>query len=378
MAGTILIVTEDGELLDDLLRLCAAANAPVEVAHSLPPDQRGAALAANGTVDGTADGGPPSAEWAEATLVLVGDDRARRPIGARRPGVLLVGREPADPGVWQRAVGLGAEQVLLLPGDEARLADRIADAVEGAGRRALSVGVMGGRGGAGASTLACALALAAVRRGEPTTLVDADPCGGGLDVPLGAERAAGLRWPGLAESRGRVGSAALAEALPTAHGITLLSWDRGEPVTVPTAAESAVLTAARRGGGVLVVDLPRRVDATTNEPLRHLDLCLLLVPTELRATAAARQLARRLRPTVADLRVAVRGPGPCPGVLDAAETARLLDLPLVGEVPTEHGLTAAVESGTPPGAAQWTPLARFCSAFWARALPRPAGGVNAT
>jgi len=34
--GTILIVTEDEALLDDLLRLCAAAHARVEVAHSPP------------------------------------------------------------------------------------------------------------------------------------------------------------------------------------------------------------------------------------------------------------------------------------------------------------------------------------------------------
>ena len=366
MAGTILIVTEDGELLDDLLRLSAAADARVEVAHSLPDHP--AAPAAPPAADGPA----PPARWGDAALVLVGDDRAHGPCRApRRPGVLLVRRGTADAGVWQRAVGIGAEQVLVLPGDEQQLADRIADAAEGAGRQALTLGVVGGRGGAGASTLACALALAAARRGERTTLVDADPLGGGLDVLLGGESTTGLRWPHLADSRGRVASAALAEALPTVHGVTLLSWDRGEPGAVPPAAASAVLAAARRGGGVVVVDLPRHTDPVTTEILRHLDLALLLVPAELRASAAARQLARRLRPAVTDLRVAVALPGPA--ALDGAEIARLLDLPLVGEVPTEHGLTAAVESGVPPGAEEWSPLARFCSAFWARALPRAAG-----
>lgn len=51
--GGPLIVTEDTELLDDLLRLCAAAGATPEVHHGVP-DRRGG--------------------WETAPLVLVGDD----------------------------------------------------------------------------------------------------------------------------------------------------------------------------------------------------------------------------------------------------------------------------------------------------------------
>ncbi|MEU8530752.1 hypothetical protein AB0C77_35000, partial [Streptomyces sp. NPDC048629] len=52
-----LIVTEDVALLDDLLRLCAAAGAEPEVHHAVPEHR-------------------PS--WDEAPLVLVGDDAAAR------------------------------------------------------------------------------------------------------------------------------------------------------------------------------------------------------------------------------------------------------------------------------------------------------------
>jgi hypothetical protein len=45
--------------------------------------------------------------------------------------------------------------------------------------------------------------------------------------------------------------------------------------------------------------------------------------------------------------------------------ARLLELPLAGEVPTE---LLDPDGGTPPGSAARGPLARFCSAFWSRAL----------
>lgn len=361
MTGSILIVTEDEKLLDDLLRLCAAAGAEAEVAHGAPP-------------------GPEV--WESAPLVLVGDDRAgplsrsaRAP--ARRAGVLLVGRDPDDPGVWQRGVGIGAEHVVLLPDGESWLTGRIADAAEGVGRQALTVGVMGGRGGAGASTLACALAVTAARAGHRTMLVDGDPLGGGLDILLGGERAEGLRWPAFAESRGRVGGVALEESLPVLHGLRVLSWDRGDSVAVPPEAVRAVLGAARRRGGVVVVDLPRRLDEAAAEVLVQLDLGLLVVPAELRAVAAAHRVASRAGMVLRDLRAVVRGSSG--SGLDGGEIARLLGLRLAGELPTEGGLSAAVDGGRPPGADARGPLARFCAEFWDRVLPAsgavpPAGG----
>lgn len=354
-AGGPLIVTEDVDLLDDLLRLCAAAGARPEVHHGVP--ERG--------------GG-----WESAPLVLVGDDAADRVRGAaRRRGIVLVGRDQDDPGVWRRAVEIGADDVLLLPDGEQWLVDRIADVAEGVGRPALTVGVIGGRGGAGASTLACALAVTAARAGRRTMLVDADPLGGGLDVMLGGETAEGLRWPAFAQSRGRVGGGALEESLPALHDLRVLSWDRGDAVTIAPEAVRAVLAAARRRGGVVVVDLPRRVDEAVGEALAQLDLGLLVVPAELRAVAGARRVASALGMVVRDLRVvATAGPGPLgDDGLDAEEVARLLDLPLVGELPWEHGLRAAQSRGNPPGGAARGPLARFCTAFW-EWLPAEAGG----
>ncbi|MEU7578717.1 septum site-determining protein Ssd [Streptomyces sp. NPDC041068] len=356
--GGPLIVTEDVELLDDLLRLCAAAGALPEVHH----------------------GGPGRGEgWDAAPLVLVGDDAAGRLRGAaRRRGVVLVGRDQDDSGVWRRAVEIGADHVLLLPDGEQWLVDRIADVAEGVGRPALTVGVIGGRGGAGASTLACALAVTAARAGRRTMLVDADPLGGGLDVLLGGEGADGLRWPAFAASRGRVGGGALEESLPELHALRVLSWDRGDAVTVAPEAVRAVVAAARRRGGVVVVDLPRRVDEGVAEALAQVDLGLLVVPPELRAVAGARRVASAAGMVLRDLRVVVAGSAGLggPGGLDPEEVARLLGLPLVGEVPWEAGLLAGQAAGTPPGGAARGPLARFCAAFWDR-LPVDAvgGGV---
>ncbi|MGW2556236.1 septum site-determining protein Ssd [Streptomyces sp. NPDC001635] len=337
-----LIVTEDAELLDDLLRLCAAAGARPEV-HPGVPAHRGS--------------------WEAAPLVLVGDDAARRVRGAaRRRGVVLVGRDQDDPGVWRRAVEIGADHVLVLPDGEQWLVDRIADVAEGVGRPALTVGVIGGRGGAGASTLACALAVTSAREGRRTLLVDADPLGGGLDVLLGGETAEGLRWPAFAASRGRVGGGALEESLPKLHALRVLSWDRGDTVAVPPQAVRAVLAAARRRGGAVVVDPPRRVDEGVAEVLAQVDVGVLVVPAELRAVAAARRVASAVGMVLGDLRIAVRGPF-TPG-LDDREVARLMGLPLVGEVPAED---TPRDGCAPPGGAARGPLARFCSAFWQRA-----------
>ncbi|MFF5919154.1 septum site-determining protein Ssd [Streptomyces flavochromogenes] len=347
-----LIVTEDLGLLDDLLRLCAAAGVEPEVHHRVPERR---------------------ASWTDPPLVLVGDDAAERCRGAvRRPGTVLVGRDRDDSEVWRLAVEIGAECVLRLPDAEGLLVDRIADAAEGMGRQATTVGVVGGRGGAGASTLACGLALAAARAGRRTLLVDGDPLGGGLDVLLGGEREEGRRWPDFAASKGRLAGGALEESLPSVRGVRVLSWGREPAAALPAEAVRSVLAAARRRGGVVVVDLPRAADPAAVEALAQLDLGLLVVPGELRAVAAAHRVATTLSTGVRDLRAVVRGP--YAAGLDERWVADALRLPLAGELPYDPGIVADQDAGVPPGAEPRGPLGRFCDAFWVRALA-PGGGA---
>ncbi|BBA99118.1 putative septum site-determining protein [Actinacidiphila reveromycinica] len=344
-----LIVTEDESLLDDLLRLCAAAGAEPEVVFTAPPR---------------------AVSWEDAPLVLVGVEASGRVQGApRRKGVLLVGRggaESADSEAWRRAVAVGADHVLFLPAAEAWLVDRLADVAEGGGGPALTIGVVGGRGGAGASTLACGLAVTAARTGVRAMLVDGDPLGGGLDILLGAERTGGLRWPELADSRGRVNSGVLEESLPRLGSLSVLSWDRGRSTLIPPQAMRSVMGAARRGGGVVVVDLPRTVDDTVAETLGQVDVGLLVVPAELRAVASGCKVATVFAPELDDLRVVARGPFGTG--LDGNEIARLIGLPLAGELRPEPALADPMSGGAPPGSAVRGPLARFSSAFLGQVL----------
>ncbi|MBP2054472.1 hypothetical protein J2Z21_007481 [Streptomyces griseochromogenes] len=100
---------------------------------------------------------------------------------------------------------------------------------------------------------------------------------------------------------------------------------------------------------------------------------MLVVPAELRAVAAAGRVASAVGMVVRDLRVAVRGPY-APG-LDDREVARLLGLPLAGEVPVEPALLRPHPAPEPPGASGRGPLARFCTTFWEQALVE-AGGTR--
>ena len=88
------------------------------------------------------------------------------------------------------------------------------------------IGLIGGRGGAGASVIAAALARAAVDARYECVLVDADPLGGGADLLLGAEDEPGLRWPDLSAARGRLAPGVLLAGLPVIDGVHVVSWDR--------------------------------------------------------------------------------------------------------------------------------------------------------
>ena len=335
-----LIVTADPDALDDLLRLAAAAGVEVDVAQDVPSSRRW---------------------WSTAPLVLVGPDlvdRFARSRLARRSKVVVLGRDLDDASIWRRAVEMGAEHVVFLPDAEPWLIAALSDAVEGVGQDGLLLAVLGGRGGAGATTLSAALALTAVRRGLRTLLVDGDPFGGGIDLVFGGELTAGLRWPELGATRGRVPAAALAESLPTMADLSVLSWDRGEPAHLPVDAVQAVLSAARRTCDLVVVDLPRSLDEASREVLTTATTTLLVVPAEVRATAAAARVASRAGLLCRDVRLVVRGPAPA-GLL-GSEIARALGLPLVGELRAEPYLSADLERGEPPARRSRSPLAGLC------------------
>ncbi|HJU98391.1 MAG TPA: septum site-determining protein Ssd [Jiangellaceae bacterium] len=348
-AARPLLVTADDGLLDDLLRLATAAGVEVDV---------------------VADAGSARARWCAAPIVVVGDDQAAAIAAAgpgRRRGVIVVGLDLDDADVWRRAVAVGADDVVFLPDAEPWLVDRFADAAESGGRDGALIGVVGGRGGAGASVLAAALAVTGTRLGLSSMLIDLDPLGGGVDLVIGAEDCTGLRWPDFADTRGRLGGAELCHSLPSSFGLTVLSWDRGDVLTVPAEAVRAVLTAAQRSCDVVVLDLPRRFDAATEHALARCACTILVVPAEVRAVAAAARVATGLAAASRDVRIVVRGPSP--SGLGGADVAEALGLTLAVEMDAERRLDDLLERGEAPGRSGKGPLARACEVLLADLVP---------
>jgi secretion/DNA translocation related CpaE-like protein len=335
-----LVVTSDPQLLDDLVRLAAAGGSAVRVVTD--------ALAAR-------------PDWSAAPFVLLGADAAcdclRAGLGARS-AVVIVARTIGGALTWSMVEGLRAEHVAVLPAAEAWLVDRFAELVDGNPDRGRVVGVIGGRGGAGASVLATALAVTARRRGLDTLLVDADPYGGGIDLVLGWERMAGVRWPALVDARGRLSPPALVGALPGEGSLAVLSFDRSAVDGVPAAAMAAALDAGRRGRDLVIIDLPRHFDDASLLALTAADRAYLVVPADVRSFAAAKVIAEVVSAHCPGLALVVRGP--IPGGVEATGIAAALDVPLVGVMLSDPGLGRALAGGDAPAASGRGPLAELC------------------
>ncbi|QVQ50359.1 septum site determining protein [Spiractinospora alimapuensis] len=347
-----LLVTGDPTLLEEVLRLTAAVGTDPVVASAVAFARR---------------------DWDAAAFVIVGADLAEamaEQAPRRHPNLVVVGHAPQgspDEGtveLWRCGVRLGAREVLFLPEGEARLTELCTAPGPETARAAHLVAVIGGRGGAGASLLSSALALAGVRRGVRTLLIDADPLGGGLDLLLGHENTPGVRWQDLLQRQGRINAHALFDALPTASGFSLLTWEHqtGPPPPVPTTAMRSVLASAA-GAGLLVVDLPRTLDEAARETVLAAHHLLVLVPDDVHSVVAASRLSAVIRTHTPRGRVVVRrdrARGVSPDVISTS-----VGLPLAGELPDEPGLRATLERGTIPAVRRGSPLRTFCDGFLA-------------
>lgn len=318
-----LFATRDQTLLDELLRLAAAAGITPEVAT---------------------DGAAVLRAWAAAPIVLVGHDLAdevARLHPARRPGVHLVAWGGVPDQLFRTAVRLGAEDVTELPRSDGWLTETLTDLGDPRHGRGVVVGVVGGSGGAGATTFACALAQVAARRG-PAVVVDADPLGPGLDRVLGLEGSPGARWDALCQTTGRLSSRALREALPRRDGLGVLTWHAGTAGSLQAFALREALSAAGRGHDTVVLDLPRHPDGVVDEAVARCDRLLVVVVASVAGVASAGRLCARLADP-ARLRLVVRGTG-----IDGEEVARATGVPVVARMADQRGLAEAIDLGLGP------------------------------
>ncbi|MEI5676156.1 MULTISPECIES: septum site-determining protein Ssd [Nocardioides] len=343
-----LFVTRDDTLLDELLRLAAAAGVTPEVASDV-----GAALRA----------------WTAAPLVLLGADLAlemARLGPPRRSGLHLMSWGTSPDGLFRLALEVGAESVTDLPRSDAWLVEVLTDLGDDRPARGLTIGVTGGSGGAGATTFACALGQVA-GRGGPAVVVDTDPLGPGIDRVLGVESRDGIRWDALCQTTGRLSARSLREALPRRDGVGALTWHAGSRGTLQAFAVREALSAAQRGHDTVVVDLPRVADPVIDEVAARCDLVLVLVAPTVAGVASAGRVCGRL-PDRGAVRLVVRGSG-----LDAAEVARATGVPVLTQMGHQRGLDEAIDLGLGPVRSWRGPLGRSAGAVLDRmALTRAA------
>lgn len=327
--NSALLLTRDAILRDEVIRVASAAGVEVLV----PTDLEAAAV-----------------EWRRTPVVVVGADAAEdvaRRRWARRAGVMVASWGPPADAVFRPALDLGAEMVLEMPSGAAQLAEGLADAGEGKVSRALVVGVIGGSGGAGATTFAIALAQAAAPR-RRVLLIDTDTLGPGLDALLGTGDVPGARWSEMHGSTGRLGGRTVRDALPRVGSLPFLTWSGTGRMPSPELLRE-VVASARRANDLVVLDLSRALDPLVAEALAACDLVLVLVRPTVDGVSSAQRLITQL-PDRARTRAIVRGrQSPLMPDLGVAVVIRMRD---------QRGIGEAVDLGLGPLRSRRGPLGR--------------------
>ncbi|MGC5168176.1 pilus assembly protein FlpE [Luteimicrobium sp. DT211] len=206
--------------------------------------------------------------------------------------------------------------------------------------------VAGAVGGAGASSLAVACAVAAR---DGSVVVDLAG-GGGLDVLLGLEGSAGVRWPDLVAARGDVDPDLLASSLPHRRGLGVLSADRRRPGLPDAAVVADVLRALAVRHRTVVVDVGR---GPVPAAATHVALVVPLTVPGLAGALAWRTASAQPRTT--ELVVTC---GPAPGRLTPDDVGAALGVRVAAHVGRVRGGRVAVERGDGPPVGHGTALRR--------------------
>jgi len=328
-----LLITADPALRDDVARLAAAAGVTPDVVEDPMAALR---------------------SWSAAPLVLVGADLAGVIAGMRPPRrdavhLLVLGHVPDE--LFRVAVVLGATDVAELPRSETWLVEVLGDAADDRRGPARMIAVAAGSGGAGATTLACALGQMAARSGE-ALLIDTDPLGPGLDRILGIDGRDGTRWDALCHTTGRLSARALREAVPRRDALGVLTWRAGTGERLQPFAVREALSAARRGHDTVICDLPRPSEPAFEEIAARCDVVLLVVVPTLSGVASAGRWCARFSETLSP-HLVVRGQGTAERAVEAACRA-----PVLLTMPDQRHLEESVTLGLGPVRSHRGPLGR--------------------
>lgn len=314
------LVTRDPHLEGEAARLAAGAGCPLEVCHDVATLRR---------------------EWHRCRAVLVGSEVLDELTSAtlpRRPEVHVLGGRRLDAVELRLALELGADGVLELPGDAARVAAVLADLTDDDVRPGTVVGVVGVAGGVGSSVLTVSLTSVASER-TTALAVDLDPRGAGLELIAGDAEDKAPSWDSLRSAHGRLNGQALRSALATGGSAAVLGWGSGgSRVMPPTSVVAESLAAARRGHEWTFVD------SRSAEVWAGCDALVVVVAGSVPGVATALRTARDL-PSGLPVGVAVRSRRHDRW---AHQVAQSLELPLWAVVTQQRSLDLHLSAGLGP------------------------------
>ena len=222
--------------------------------------------------------------------------------------------------------------------------------------------IVGASGGCGASTLAAATARYAAETGRSVVLVDGAAGGAGLDVVLGIEHVAGVRWPDLVGCRGVVDGPGLIARMPRSGPVAVLAHCRESPLAVGAAAVRGVVAGLVAAVDLVVVDAPRSWSLSSLSSVSSVvpvpsgsqapggvqaDLAVVVAGTGVVELAALAATAPRVARHVPQTHLVLRGRRVSRALVDDVEAA--LDLPVLGVLGEDPQVARDVAHGIPPG-----------------------------
>ena len=219
--------------------------------------------------------------------------------------------------------------------------------------------IVGASGGCGASTLAAATARYAAETGRSVVLVDGAAGGAGLDVVLGIEHVAGVRWPDLVGCRGVVDGPGLIARMPRSGPVAVLAHCRESPLAVGAAAVRGVVAGLVAAVDLVVVDAPRSWSLSSLSSLApapsgsqapggvQADIAVVVAGTGVVELAALAATAPRVARHVPQTHLVLRGRRLSRALVADVEAA--LDLPVLGVLGEDPQVARDVAHGIPPG-----------------------------
>ena len=297
----------------------------------------------------------------QAYRVFVDQDFVEVEIGHR--DVVIVSIEALGPKTWELAMRLSANYVAVVSESREWLIEHLsAPAI----RKGKCIAVISGCGGAGATTVASALAFHSNVLVETVSLVDCDLSNAGIDIVVGAERIPGMRWEDFVSLTNSISATDVVRGLPSKDGISILS-SGAEPNSISIEEVKTVVSQLLTVNDLVILDLPRSEGLVReSELIASADVVLVVVPSTVRGCASADRIIANVTENNEKVELIVRT---LPGSgLTPIEVAHSLNTPLAGSVNTDTRILEQIEQGYGISAIQLGGFTRSMNAIANRIL----------